>query len=195
VANFRSQPAEPEINVLAHLVRPGDWVIDVGANLGLYTVRLSNLVGPQGRVFAFEPIPETFGYLAHTVQEQALPNVTLISAAASDSAGAVRMSIPVKEGWANFYTASITADGDHPVYALPIDRLGLDRPVTLVKIDAEGHEPSVIKGMVELIRRDHPVIIFEANGAAGKLLESLGYELRRMPGSSNMVAEVKESAP
>ena len=91
------------------------------------------------------------------------------------------------QGEAKF--ASIAADGDLPVYALAIDQLGLARRVSLIKIDAEGHERAVIEGMIDLVRRDHPVIIYEASRQAGELLESLGYRLRRMPGSANHVAE------
>jgi SAM-dependent methyltransferase len=59
---FRSD--EPEFHQLSELVQVGDWVLDVGANVGQYTLRLSELVGREGRVIAFEPILETFEILA-----------------------------------------------------------------------------------------------------------------------------------
>src|SRR6266581_7664130 len=59
---------EPEYAILPTLISVGDWVIDVGANVGHYTKRLSELVGPTGRVIAFEPVPETFALLAGNLQ-------------------------------------------------------------------------------------------------------------------------------
>ena len=59
---------EPEYQLLPTLVSPGDWVLDIGANVGHYTLELARLVGPQGRVIAFEPVPETFSVLAANVE-------------------------------------------------------------------------------------------------------------------------------
>src|SRR6185312_12382199 len=58
---------EPEFDLLPQLVRPGSVVIDVGANIGHYTLRLAQLVGPEGRVYAFEPMPKTFDLLCRNV--------------------------------------------------------------------------------------------------------------------------------
>ena len=59
---FRSE--EPEYFLLSSLLKKGEWAIDIGANVGHYTARFSELVGPEGRVIAFEPVPETFAILA-----------------------------------------------------------------------------------------------------------------------------------
>ena len=58
---------EPEFHILHEFVSPGDWVIDVGANVGYYTKKFSDLVGPHGRVIAVEPVPETFSFLASVI--------------------------------------------------------------------------------------------------------------------------------
>jgi hypothetical protein len=68
---------EPEYSMLEQIVSPGDWVIDVGANVGQYTLRLSELVKASGRVFAFEPIPQTFELLAANCLLAPYRNVTL----------------------------------------------------------------------------------------------------------------------
>src|SRR5215470_17062957 len=75
---------EPEYSILPTLISAGDWVIDVGANVGHYTKRFSELVGPTGRVIAFEPVPETFALLAANLQVLPKTNATLINAAVSD---------------------------------------------------------------------------------------------------------------
>ena len=55
---------EPDLKLVQHLVKPGDTVLDVGANFGVYTRVLSQLVGPAGRVISVEPVPQTFSILS-----------------------------------------------------------------------------------------------------------------------------------
>ncbi len=121
---------EPEFALLGQFVRPGDSVIDVGANVGHYTVRLSRLVGPQGRVFAFEPVPATFEVLASNLRSAGCENVTLFNTAASAVTNLVSMTVPrFPDGLANYYQASIgtAAPGQSAIRALaiPIDGLGI----------------------------------------------------------------------
>src|SRR4051812_29921484 len=65
---------EPEFNVLHTFVQPGNLVIDIGANVGFYSKRLAELVGPQGRVLAFEPVAETFMLLASNLESCGMRN-------------------------------------------------------------------------------------------------------------------------
>lgn len=182
---------EPEYSILDTLIRPGDWVLDIGANMGHYTKRLSDLVGPKGRVIAFEPVPATFALLTANVRLFATPNVTLVNAAVSDTLGVVGMSLPAfSTGLTNYYRAHIAAPQDSglSVLALSVDALGLDGRVTLVKIDAEGHEASVLAGMQMLLRAHHPALIVETGSeelVAG--LVALGYVAERLPGSPNVL--------
>lgn len=80
---------EPEYSKLGEWVSEGDCVIDIGANVGIFTAALSQLVGPDGHVFAFEPIPETFRLLTFSSRLYAHQNVTLFNAADSDTSGLV----------------------------------------------------------------------------------------------------------
>jgi len=186
---------EPEYKLLSTFVSPGDWVVDVGANVGHYTVRLSELVGSQGRVVAFEPVPETFELLAANVAFLPTKNVTLINAAASDKVHLAGMTIPVSDtGLDNNYLAQLTTTAPTlQVLCLPIDALALPHAVRLVKIDAEGHEMPILEGMSGLLRRDHPILIVEDNTVAvAEFLESLGYTAEKLPGSSNRIFRTKE---
>jgi FkbM family methyltransferase len=193
--------SEPEYAQLDRLVAAGDWVIDVGANIGHYTLRLAELVGPRGRVFAFEPIPPTFELLAANCALSPHRNITLFNAAVSEDAGVVSMVVPE---WGrlgsrlNFSEARITADGGGSdawsVLTLRVDDLGLPRRIGLIKVDAEGHEAAVIRGMARLIERDRPVIIAEGT-AASALLESLGYEGRHQPDSPNYTWHPRAAEP
>ena len=105
------QTDEAEYSKLGQWVRPGDWVLDVGANVGHYSNRLSELVGPTGRVFAFEPVPQTFEILAANMGRCPLGNITLLNVAASDTMGVVGMSIPrFDTGLENYYRSSVTTE-------------------------------------------------------------------------------------
>lgn len=191
VAAGRFRSEEPEWDRLATLVGPGDWAIDVGANVGHYTHRLSVLVGATGRVIAFEPVPGTCAMLTSLVAGLRHQNVTVVNAAASDATRPVLMELPHFEtGLVNYYRATVTtapADGlaRAEALAVPIDALALPGPVRLVKIDAEGHEASVLAGMRGLLARCRPVVVMEGAGEAPPELAALGYQVERIPGSPN----------
>lgn len=190
----RFRTDELEYAILSEWVSPGDWVLDIGANIGHYTSRLSELVGASGRVIAFEPIPETFELLAANIAKFQLRNVTLVNMAASDGANIVQMSIPkFVTGLNNYYMAHITDDDSGlQIMTLPIDNLAIGHPVSFAKIDAEGHELQVIKGMHTLIKRDFPVLVVEDNSPMlQEYLGQLGYDSRTMNSSSNRIFERK----
>lgn len=185
----RFQTGEPEFELVAELIAPGDWVIDVGANVGHYTKRFSELVGARGRVIAFEPVPTTFALLAANVRLFAGGNVTLLNAAASDKTAIAGMSLPdFSSGLTNYYEAhlSASANSELSVMTLSIDALSIAHRVSLVKIDAEEHEPFVLAGMQQLLARDRPTLIVET--VSPKIiadLQQLGYRLERLQGSPN----------
>jgi FkbM family methyltransferase len=181
---------EPEDALLDSILGEGDWAIDVGANIGHYTKRMSDLVGGHGRVIAFEPVVDTFSLLAANVQLYQHQNVTLVNAAASQRTGVTGISIPrFENGLLNYYEASVgTGSGGLQVMSLSIDSLCLPHPVRVVKIDAEGHELQVLLGMTQLLARDKPVLIVEANcREVDAFLESLNYAVESLPNSPNHI--------
>ena len=182
---------EPEYNMLHNFINPGDWVIDIGANVGHYTKRFSELVGAYGRVIAFEPVPTTFYLLSTNVQLFANQNVSLMNAAISDKLGVVGMSMPKFEtGLDNYYQAHITtaAESELSVLTIPLDSLCINQYIALVKIDAEGHESFVLAGMRKLIEASRPVLIVET-GSTDVItgLTSLGYLAEKLPNSPNVL--------
>jgi FkbM family methyltransferase len=178
---------EREFQILESFVEAGDWAIDVGANVGHYTARLSKLVGPTGRVLAFEPVPRTFELLTANARQFPHANVTLMNVALSDSPALAAMEVPGVEGGA--YLAHLTErDTGLSVLCLPFDAISLPRPVRLVKIDAEGHELSVLRGMTKLLTRDRPALIVEVSHAeTAGFLQGLGYVTEKLPGSPNCI--------
>ncbi len=188
--------SEPEYRILSTLITHDDWIIDVGANVGHYTMQFSELVGAGGRVIAFEPVPATFALLASNVSLFAWPNVTLINAAVSDDMASVGMSIPRSpSGQPNYYQAHLTAASDRSlsVLALSIDDLNIQSRIALIKIDAEGHEVAVLRGMQRLLAQHHPVLIVETGSPEViALLADQGYTPEKLHGSPNLLFKVKE---
>ena len=184
---------EPEYGILASLVGPGQWAIDIGANIGHYTKRLSDLVGSGGRIIAFEPVPETFALLAANVQLFKYRNVTLINAAVSDKTSLGVIDIPYfQSGIKNYFEAHLTSIPECQegleVMTLRVDSLEIPCRVVLCKIDVEGYEFPVLQGMSDLLKRDHPVLIVESGKKeVVELLTNLGYSIEKLPESPNML--------
>jgi len=182
---------EKEYALLDTLIGPGDWALDIGANVGHYAMRMSQLVGSSGRVVALEPVPDTFTLLAANARLFEHPNVTLLNVAASDRVASVRMQIPsFADGLTNYYQAHLSTDsGTLAVLTVPIDALSLP-PIKLVKMDVEGHELPALQGMRRLVERDQPVLIVETGSRETlALLDGLGYAVERLPGSSNVLCK------
>jgi FkbM family methyltransferase len=185
---FRSP--EPEWDRLSEWLAPGDTALDIGANVGHYTARMSEIVGPTGRVIALEPAPDNFSALVSNAQRFRFANVTLLNLAAGDTSGSCGLTVPEwPDGTPNGYLARIESHGSIGCLAIRVDGLEIPGPVQLVKIDAEGYEARVLAGMRTLLERDRPVIILERNPEGEAVLQSLGYAICR-PGvrSPNIVA-------
>lgn len=183
--------SEPEYDRLGEWIHEGDWVLDIGANIGHYTKRFSELAGASGRVLAFEPVPDTFALLTANARLFAHPNVSLFNAAVSDRLDLCGMTVPEFEtGLRNYYEARLSDAGgsSFSVLTVPIDRLAIEARVALVKIDAEDHESAVLAGMTQLLEKQHPVLIVETGSAqVVEHLVALGYASERLPGSPNIL--------
>jgi FkbM family methyltransferase len=144
--------AEPELAVVAALVQPGDFCVDIGANFGVYTVAMSRMVGPSGQVVSAEPMPITYGLLAKNLKQLRINNAQAIQCAVSDRDGTVSMTLPKWEfGAPNFYEAHVSAEGEASDAVIPSRQLddilaATGRAPVFIKCDVEGHELSVLKG-------------------------------------------------
>ncbi len=146
---------EPEVTRIFKMVlKEGDTVIDIGANVGWFTLLAARTVGETGRVISFEPDPENFALLTKSVQRNEFPNVVLFKEAVSDIDGIRRLNL---NGSGNSGAHSIVRDfggGSIPVQSSKLEtvaeRLNLDL-IDLIKVDTEGAEPQVVSGMRSLI--------------------------------------------
>jgi len=188
--SFSSESHDVEYDRLHEWVRRSDWVIDVGANIGIYTAKLSEIVKASGRVFALEPMPEMFELLAANMAQCPLRNITLLNVAASDEVALRGMTVPkLESGLPGYPLAHLSDDGGEvAVMCLPLDMLCLPERIALIKIDVEGHELRAIKGMKNLIARDHPVLIVEGlSDDIASYLRAFGYSFEQAAGSPNRV--------
>jgi FkbM family methyltransferase len=151
--------------LFGYLVRPGDRCVDVGANVGVHTVRLARLVGADGEVIAIEADPDVVARASRNIALNGLVNVRIISAAASERAGETRLYRP--SPWdTNRARASLI---HHPyltgvkttVPVVTVDDICSGAPVALIKIDVEGLEALVVRGAAETIGRYAPAVIFD----------------------------------
>ncbi len=146
---------EPVITTwLKKILKPGDVVVDVGANIGYYTTLAAKIVGPSGRVIAIEPFPETFAALRDNVLRNGLTNVELVNAAVGDGSmlslyqepsGALgTITMLQQPGWRHVAEVSTTTIEQ----VVPV---GLQARLRLVKIDAEGAEGIALRSMGGLL--------------------------------------------
>jgi FkbM family methyltransferase len=176
--NDNFSPNEPEAEILDLVVTSGDWVLDIGANVGQYTLLLSKLIGPAGRVLAFEPVPTTAATLALVCAKYAkFQNISLLNLAASEESKVQSFEIPTDSvGLPSYARAHATDNGTIRVFGIAVDSLGLQHRVSLAKIDAEGGESAILRGMLKTIEKDHPVLIIEDNcDTIPEILKPFGY--------------------
>lgn len=168
---------ESEIRGLRRLVKPGDVCIDVGAAAGLYTVALSRLAGPQGRVHSVEPLPFANFSVARLVSAWQAANVRRHLVALGAQPGVDSMHVPLGRyglvtgrsflgrsaagpdpnvEFASQVAVSVTIDTLDDLCA----REGIDRPA-FIKIDVEGAELQVLEGGKQVITDSRPLMLIE----------------------------------
>lgn len=155
----------PEIVALfREHVKPGDSVLDIGAQIGYTTCHLARLVGPSGRVQSFEPDPNALTRLRAAVEHNGFPQVDVFRFALGSTNGEITFNVSATTGWSTAVRGShLTNLTASTAQCRRLDDLETRRPVSFVKIDVEGFECDVIDGMTELLRTDHPTLLVEVN--------------------------------
>jgi FkbM family methyltransferase len=162
---------EPEaMEGIRRLVKAGDCCIDVGANVGYYTISLANWVGPSGLVVAFEPFPGNFAILEKNVHLNHLQNVVLEPSALSDCNGSLQLIFGVEEQFsATPSVAGYAVEGDRESMQVPARTLddyiiGLGRAPDFIKVDVEGAELAVLEGARRTLATVRPNMLVEIHG-------------------------------
>ena len=164
---------------------PGQVVLDMGANVGTYSILAARRVGPEGAVVAVEPFPANFELLTGNAARNGLGNLRAVRAAGDSSAG--EGVLYVHDRCINHSLVRPTGSSV-PVRLVTVDsllgELGLGR-LDLVKIDTEGTAARVLRGARESLRRYRPRVAYEHDNTAdgdeaGAVLRELGYALERV---------------
>ena len=174
--------SEGEVALFGQILRPGDVVVEAGANFGTHTVAMAQMVGESGRVLAFEPQRLVFQAMVANVALNALTNVATCHAALGAAPGNIKVPVLNPAKGHNFGGCSVNGhDNGETLAVLTIDSLTLSR-CRLLKIDVEGMECEVLEGARDTIARCRPVLYVENDRKAHseqliRLIQSFNYRL------------------
>lgn len=185
-------------------VRPQDFIYDTGVNVGLHTLLLTKLCGPTGKVYAFEPWPETLKKLGGNLQLKHIRNVEVVSCAASGRSRLAKFR-PGPDSSQGRLVNDATQDAPHP--NLEVQTICLDDfapqagrlPPTLLKIDIEGGEGGALRGARRTLREFRPIVICEVHDeTAGEVMQAVlaeaGYECFLLE-TGFLAVQAEESLP
>lgn len=175
------------MNVLEEVVEPGFVVYDVGANVGVYSICASHLVGPTGHVYSVEANPVCVYLLNSNLANSGNNNFSIIPIALSDAPGSFRFKI--NYGNSNLGLTEQSALFEHKMgHEIHVSSLDFDsmasslnlRPPDVIKIDIEGAEEYAIRGMHRSLVEHQPVLLLEIHGeraakATFELLDAVSY--------------------
>jgi len=155
-----SETYEPvETQLIKKELKPGQVFVDIGANIGYYTLIAARLAGPAGKVYAFEPDPSHFGLLQKNIAQNGYSNVVPANLAVSDRAHSARLYL----NQANPGDHRIWDSGDGrefiPIQIVSLDGYfkKLDKRVHFIKMDIQGAEAKALEGMRGLIRSNRAI--------------------------------------
>ena len=189
-AVYLSDTYEPNTLVaLKALLRPGDTFLDAGANAGIISLVASRWVGPEGRVYSFEPSEREYARLVDNLNQNGATNVTPVQCAVSSASGHASLRVaPQMFGGLNtlgdrFPYDGIDTDRMQPVTLASLDELierhQIER-VSVIKLDVEGAEEAALRGASRMLRSHRPAIVAEvfspslqANGSSPAAVEAL----------------------
>lgn len=173
-------------DLLSTILRAGDNFVDVGANIGLVTLHAASLVGKTGAVRSFEPNPKTFARLAHNIEINGLRQCRASNCGLGTEDQSLRLNLFGRHSG----RATLLGDSKDAVETVPVEiargedqlaDLDTSKP-TLVKIDVEGYEVSVLKGLGKFLNREVAVVaevsptwLEKAGSSTNELLDLLAY--------------------
>jgi FkbM family methyltransferase len=196
---------EDELPFVRQLLQPGQNVIDIGANYGVYTLPMAQKVGANGHVWAFEPASSTAQFLARGIAENGFEHVTLEQKAISSATGSAQLAFHVQAELRSIVHGAAPPEGSEDVSLVTLDDC-MDRfrwqDIELIKIDAEGEEANIIKGGHRFFATLAPLVQYELKSAADLNLDlirhfaAIGYDsYRLLPGLNLLVPFEAESSP
>ena len=155
-----------EAKIMEEKIKVGNITVDVGANIGLHTLNMARIVGNTGRVFAFEPDPSNFEILEKNVKINNYQNIILEQKAVGDKHGRTTLYQSDNPGNHRLFPLTKQAKGQIQVELTSLDKYFTDsnlaNKINFIKIDVEGFEFSVLKGMKNILKNNKKIkILFE----------------------------------
>lgn len=186
---------EPPVQeALRRLLAPGDVFYDIGANVGFFTILGARLVGPRGRVIAFEPVPSCARGVGHNIALNGFDHASIRAEAVGATDGRARLLVVGEASWSH-----LASTGRHPDVRdeIDVDVVSLDAlvgagtipPPDVMKIDTEGAELQAIEGARATIAAHRPAIVCElhdTNAAFLALMDELGYATTNLDGPAGV---------
>ena len=158
---------EKEIDFVRALVKPGDNIIDIGANYGVYSLAAAKRMEGQGNIWAFEPCSETASYLRESIGANNFQNIKVL-----------QQGLGEENGWANLTTnpnselnavSKTAAANSERIEITTLDAFLEANPdvvIDFVKMDAEGMEDQILKGAASFFKAQQPLVMFEIKDSA-----------------------------
>ena len=157
---------------ICRTVAEGQIAIDIGSNIGFFAMLLAQRVGPEGHVYAFEPLERNATLLARSTDENGFAERVTLSRAAVGAADGEMQLVWAQQtnnsGGAYLQPLSAPVPPSHVASRVPVvslDRFPLRRPISFMKVDAEGAELLVLKGARTILAADRPIVLSEINPA------------------------------
>jgi FkbM family methyltransferase len=150
-----------ELDVFKKLLNKGDNILDIGANLGVYGIEASSIIGGNGTVYCFEPVPENQVFLKNNVNLNKIKNIKIVRSAIGDKVSSLKIFL-VKNSIGTHSAGGGTDNFvDVPVTTIDnfVDKNKID--VNLIKIDIEGYEDYAIKGGLKTLKNLKPILFIE----------------------------------
>lgn len=156
----------PIQEAVARVTKAGDVFYDIGANVGFFSVLGARLVGPSGFVYAFEPVPENAAYVRLNLRLNRFAHCEVVERAVSARSGREQLWLAEYSGGGALATVAPPADAKSRI---DVDVVSIDdfvfgrhaRPPAVVKVDVEGAEIDVLRGMARVLREARPIVIYE----------------------------------
>ncbi len=167
-------------------------VYDIGAHVGFYSLLAAELIGEKGKVFSFEPNPGNVFYLKKHISMNKFENIQVFEAAVSETTGTALFSV-----YQDSFSGQFSENGKLSVKTIAIDDLLADGkvpPPDVMKIDVEGAEFKVLKGVIKTLGKYHPTILLATHNEKIRndchdFLRSLDYDLRAIVGNDIETAD------
>lgn len=149
------------LHFLENQIHQNDVVVDVGAHIGSMTLSFARQVGNDGKVYAFEPDPGNYKLLTKNIYINGYENVNLINAAVSDHDGIVTLYQSDNSATHRIYPW-VNSKSEIKIQVIQLDRFfyTIEKQIDLVKIDVEGIEPLVLKGMSHILNNHSDTKLF-----------------------------------